>query len=83
MYTHCMVRGSKSQGLNNDCDCITDRGAGRQTLVLEQVSRYFLAERCAEWRFTVGYAGDVANEYDNERLDPASCGVVGDAVLIA
>ena len=43
----------------------------RQTLILARVSRHFLTERCAEWRFTVGYAGEVAKEYDNERLDPA------------
>ena len=45
---------------------------GRQTLILARVSRHFIAERCAEWRFTVGYAGEVAKKYDNERLDPAS-----------
>ena len=35
-------------------------GDGRQTLVLALVSRHFLAERHAEWRFKVDYGGAVS-----------------------
>ena len=83
-----MIRGRKSQGLNNDCDCIADRGAGRQTLVLARVSLHFLTHFCWSkigFEFSGPHRREMLHSMEtHKRLHPMQVRLLGpDAVVLA